>query len=74
MDSSYQPIIPVTVVRCSICDKSFDPEESPAMPFCSERCRLIDLRGWLDEEYGLPYEGEDDVPNGETGDEETPGS
>jgi len=26
------------------------------MPFCSERCRLIDLGRWLDEKYGLPYE------------------
>jgi endogenous inhibitor of DNA gyrase (YacG/DUF329 family) len=24
------------------------------MPFCSERCRLIDLGKWLNEEYRLP--------------------
>jgi endogenous inhibitor of DNA gyrase (YacG/DUF329 family) len=29
------------------------------MPFCSERCRLIDLGRWLDEEQGLPIEPED---------------
>jgi endogenous inhibitor of DNA gyrase (YacG/DUF329 family) len=23
-------------------------------PFCSERCRLIDLGAWLDEDYRLP--------------------
>jgi endogenous inhibitor of DNA gyrase (YacG/DUF329 family) len=26
------------------------------MPFCSERCRLIDLGRWLDERQVLPYE------------------
>jgi endogenous inhibitor of DNA gyrase (YacG/DUF329 family) len=24
------------------------------MPFCSERCRMIDLGLWLDERQGLP--------------------
>ena len=24
------------------------------MPFCSERCRTIDLGRWLGEAYGLP--------------------
>lgn len=30
------------------------------MPFCSLRCRQIDLGRWLDERYGLPYESEDE--------------
>lgn len=30
------------------------------MPFCSLRCRQIDLGRWLDEKYGLPYESEDE--------------
>lgn len=25
-------------------------------PFCSERCRLIDLGAWFDEERGIPSE------------------
>jgi endogenous inhibitor of DNA gyrase (YacG/DUF329 family) len=41
-------------VTCPICRKRFDPVTSPAMPFCSERCRLIDLRRWLGEEYSVP--------------------
>jgi uncharacterized protein len=43
-------------LRCSICGKSFQPDQSPAMPFCSHRCRLIDLKRWLGEEYHLPWE------------------
>ena len=27
---------------------------APEMPFCSERCRLIDLGRWADEEYRIP--------------------
>ena len=46
-------------IRCSICHREFQPEDSPAMPFCSERCRLIDLGRWLDEDYGMPIEPED---------------
>jgi uncharacterized protein len=42
--------------RCPICDKEFLPETSPAMPFCGQRCRLIDLGRWLDEKQGLPIE------------------
>ena len=34
---------------------------SAALPFCSERCRLIDLGRWLNEQYGLPAEPERDV-------------
>ena len=30
------------------------------MPFCSERCRLIDLGRWLDERNGMPIEPEED--------------
>ena len=51
--------------RCSICDRAFDSEESPAMPFCSERCRLVDLGRWLEEGYGLQIESEDMVEGGE---------
>jgi hypothetical protein len=29
------------------------------MPFCSERCRLLDLGRWLGERYGIPYEPEE---------------
>jgi endogenous inhibitor of DNA gyrase (YacG/DUF329 family) len=47
-------------MRCPICDKEFDPSESTALPFCSERCRTIDLGRWLDETYHLP-----DVPDPE---------
>jgi uncharacterized protein len=46
--------------RCTVCQKLFDPDESPALPFCSSRCRMADLNRWLGEGYGLPYERPED--------------
>jgi uncharacterized protein len=44
-------------VQCPICDRPLeasDPKEMPYLPFCSERCRQIDLGRWLGETYRLP--------------------
>ncbi len=41
-------------MRCPTCEKEFDPAQSNAKPFCSDRCRSIDLGRWLDESYSLP--------------------
>ncbi len=37
-------------VRCPVCKKevAFD---DPNMPFCSDRCRLLDLGAWASEKY-----------------------
>jgi uncharacterized protein len=51
-------------IRCSVCERAFDPEQSRSLPFCSERCRLLDLGRWLNEDYGLPYETEEDEGTG----------
>jgi endogenous inhibitor of DNA gyrase (YacG/DUF329 family) len=41
--------------RCPICGKEMPPgEEYPTRPFCSERCKLIDLGKWLGEQYRVP--------------------
>jgi endogenous inhibitor of DNA gyrase (YacG/DUF329 family) len=47
---------------CPTCRKKFDSEASRALPFCSDRCRQIDLGRWLNEEQRLPVnlEAEDD--------------
>jgi uncharacterized protein len=48
-------------VRCPVCNRFFDPKESSTLPFCTERCRLVDLGRWLGEAYGLPYEREEEA-------------
>lgn len=40
-------------LKCPICRKEV-PFGAPEMPFCSERCRLIDLGKWAEEEYRIP--------------------
>jgi uncharacterized protein len=37
--------------RCPICRKPTDSETSADFPFCSERCRLLDLGNWSSEKY-----------------------
>ena len=56
--------------RCPICGRNFDSEKSQSMPFCGERCRLIDLSRWLDEKYVLPIEQPDDDNHDESADDE----
>ena len=34
-------------------------ETAKAFPFCSERCRLLDLGNWLDERYVVPTADDD---------------
>ncbi|MEQ8848218.1 DNA gyrase inhibitor YacG [Botrimarina sp.] len=50
-------------MRCPVCDNQFDPAKTPAMPFCSERCRTIDLGRWLEEGYSLPHLPDPDDPD-----------
>ncbi|MFI4937632.1 MAG: DNA gyrase inhibitor YacG [Candidatus Berkiellales bacterium] len=42
-------------VLCPTCQKKceFSPN-NPHRPFCSERCKLIDLGNWASEEYKVP--------------------
>lgn len=30
------------------------PDDYPPRPFCSKRCKLVDLDNWLNEAYRLP--------------------
>lgn len=43
--------------HCPVCSKTFQADrldDLPAFPFCSERCRLIDLGRWADGRYVIP--------------------
>jgi endogenous inhibitor of DNA gyrase (YacG/DUF329 family) len=47
---------------CPTCGNPFDPATTPAMPFCSQRCRRIDLNRWLSEEISIPV-SDDEEPD-----------
>ncbi|MFO0839448.1 MAG: DNA gyrase inhibitor YacG [Phycisphaerae bacterium] len=54
--------------RCSICGKPVTTDESlPTLyPFCSERCKLVDLGKWLRGEYAVDRDlSPDDLPEGD---------
>jgi uncharacterized protein len=45
-------------VRCPMCGRQTTWRENPHRPFCSERCRLADLNGWLKGHYLVPGDPE----------------
>jgi len=45
------------IVTCPTCGKSIEwRPENRWRPFCSERCKLIDLGEWASERYRMPVE------------------
>ena len=40
-----------TVFRCPMCKTLLPHVNVPSFPFCSDRCRLLDLGNWLDGKY-----------------------
>lgn len=48
---------PYRIVTCPTCGKPVEwRPENRWRPFCSERCKLIDLGDWATERYRLPAE------------------
>ncbi len=60
-------------VKCPKCSSQFHYYASEYRPFCSERCKMIDLGHWLQENYKIspsgPSEDEDNLEE-EDGDKE----
>ncbi len=48
-------------LRCPICGKEESGARSdwPSFPFCSQRCRTIDLGRWLGERHSVPARPEE---------------
>ncbi len=54
-------------IRCAICGKPTVWTGNPYRPFCSERCKLIDLGKWFDEGYRIPGDPEEKASSDEDG-------
>jgi endogenous inhibitor of DNA gyrase (YacG/DUF329 family) len=52
-------------MRCPMCKRETTREGNPFRPFCSERCKLIDLDNWLSERYRIAAATEAAEPSGE---------
>ena len=51
------------LVACPTCGKSAPWTQANAWrPFCSERCKLVDLGAWATEKYRVPVAGEKEDP------------
>jgi endogenous inhibitor of DNA gyrase (YacG/DUF329 family) len=51
---------------CPICRKPTDSDADAEFPFCSERCRMVDLGNWATERYVVsePVFEEDESEDG----------
>jgi uncharacterized protein len=51
MAESTQPVL-----TCPTCSRTLPGtiEVCPYFPFCSKKCRMIDLGRWVTEDYGIP--------------------
>jgi len=49
-------------VNCPTCKKPVDPN-AKSFPFCTERCRLIDLGNWLDGRYKIASTNDERKPD-----------
>lgn len=48
-------------IRCPTCNTfTLWDKSNPWRPFCSERCKLIDLGKWADGTYSIPVLEEDE--------------
>ncbi|MGE5647219.1 MAG: DNA gyrase inhibitor YacG [Acidobacteriota bacterium] len=61
-------------MKCPICKKDVKPGSAYA-PFCSDRCRLIDLGNWSSEKYRIssPVEPEPEEHDDERHEDEREG-
>ncbi|MFZ2507702.1 MAG: DNA gyrase inhibitor YacG [Steroidobacteraceae bacterium] len=58
------------LISCPHCRRQCSWQDNPWRPFCSERCKLIDLGAWLEEQHAIP--GEDlEFPDADTGPDAT---
>ncbi len=60
-------------VKCPTCERMVAwSKQSESKPFCSERCRLIDLGQWASEAHRIPCAPQEVAPEYETEYENTP--
>ena len=51
-------------ITCPHCRKEHEYNiENQFRPFCSKRCKLIDLGAWADESYRVPLNSDQNISN-----------
>jgi uncharacterized protein len=59
-------------IICPVCKNITTWEENPFRPFCTKRCKLIDLGAWASDEYRIPGNPVDETD--QSGQEEEEGN
>jgi endogenous inhibitor of DNA gyrase (YacG/DUF329 family) len=49
--------------KCPICGK---PAAQASRPFCSNRCKQVDLNRWFSGSYAIPSQSDDDDEDGKS--------
>lgn len=58
-------------VKCPNCKKEVEWNDNKWRPFCSERCKMIDLGTWAKEDYRIPDDSDRvTINNGHPDDDE----
>lgn len=66
------------IINCRYCDKALvygSVSDLPHFPFCSEKCKLLDLGAWLDGEHRIPSDEtylSDDLSGDDSGAQDAP--
>jgi endogenous inhibitor of DNA gyrase (YacG/DUF329 family) len=61
MNPMATPAPPRPRKKCPICGK---PAEPATRPFCSDRCKDLDLHRWLSGSYAIPGRSDDEDEDG----------
>jgi endogenous inhibitor of DNA gyrase (YacG/DUF329 family) len=59
-------------VKCPTCGKETPFQGNPFRPFCSERCRLLDLGNWVSGTYRVPVQTPEEDEDGASKQSEGP--
>jgi len=63
----------MTITKCPICSNELEwGPKFPHRPFCSKRCKLIDLGAWLDGSNSIPGEELEVDPRAQLDDSSSP--
>lgn len=55
---------PARIYPCPQCKTPIQwRRDNPWRPFCSERCKLMDLGDWANEKHAIPAEPEEEGPD-----------
>ena len=55
-------------IKCPKCKKVFKYYDSEFRPFCTEKCKMIDLGKWMSEEYSISSPIDTDVEDSDIDD------